>query len=87
MKTPKMTPSKPVGTGATRLKFNEKPTIWPTEEAKKSNPALETSLVSKDALGSEIGTNAKYAAKSKKGYYDKSVTNFKPNVMLPTENY
>ena len=33
-----MTPSKPVGTGATRLKFDNKPAIGPTDDAKKKNP-------------------------------------------------
>ncbi len=83
-----MTPSKPVGTGNTRLKFDNKPTISPTDAAKKKNPALEEDMFGQDALGSEIGTSAEYAAGSKKEYFDKGVFDHKmPNTMLPTLDY
>lgn len=84
-----MTPSKPVGTGQTRLKFNNKPSIWPTDEASKPNPKLEESkLFSQDALGSEIPATGEYAAKSKKGFYtEKTFDHEMPNTLWPTENY
>lgn len=83
----KFSPSKPVGTGNTRLKFNNSPKIAPDADAKKSNPALQMDMFGKDALGSEIGTNANYAAKSKKGFYNEGMCNTKPNQISPTLNY
>lgn len=83
----KATP-KPVGTGNTRLKFDEKAKIWPTDDAKKSNPKMETSLFGEDALGSEIPATDEYAAGSKKEYFQKGVFDHKmPNTILPTTDY
>lgn len=78
---------KAVGTGATRLKFDEKPDVWPTDDAKKKNPGLEEDLFDEDALGSEIPTTDDYAAGSKKEYMDKNVFKYKSNEMNPTTDY
>lgn len=86
-KDPKFTADKPVGTGNTRLKFNNKPSIGPSDDAKKANPKLQMDMFGKDAVGSEIGTNANYAAKSKKGYFNKGVFDHKDNEISPTLNY
>lgn len=84
----KMTPDKAVGTGNTRLKFQEKVDISPESEAKKANPKMETGMFGEDALGSEIPATGEYAAKSKKEYFDSKVFNHKmPNTILPTANY
>ncbi len=82
-----MSADKPVGTGNTRLKFDNSPKIGPTDEAKKANPALQMELFGKNALKGEIPATGEYAAKSKKGFYNESTFAHKPNEMLPTTNY
>ncbi len=84
----RLSADKPVGTGNTRLKFDNKPSIGPTDDAKKKNPALEESMFNQDALGSEIPATGEYAAKSKKGYFmEKCFDHIMPNTISPTENY
>lgn len=87
MKNPKLSASKPVGTGNTRLKFDNSPTIAATDEGKKKNPALQTGMFGASALGSQMSADGEYAAKSKKGFYNESVFEHKDNEILPTENY
>jgi len=80
-------PSKPKGTGETRLKFDNKPKIGATDDAKKANPKLNMDMFNKNALSSSIPADGEYAAKSKKSYFDGSVFEHKSNEMNPTEDY
>lgn len=67
--------------------FKESNDIFPVAKAKKKNPGMETSLFSKDALGSEIPTNGKYAKKGKGGTVNKGVVKVKANQISPDANY
>ncbi len=68
-------------------KHNAKNDIFPVGKAKKKNAAMQTSLFSSDALGSEISTSAKYAKKGKGGTVNKSVVKTKANEISPTAKY
>ncbi len=63
-----------------------KNTIWPQEEGKKSNPAMEKSLF--DFEANKIDGSQGYGKSgSKGGMVDKGVVSVKKNVISPTADY
>lgn len=86
--TKMMKADKAIGTGETRLKFNNDPTVAPSPDEKKPNKKLEMSLFGPDALESQVATTPDYAAKSKKGYFNENAwKHIEDNEVSPTTNY
>lgn len=62
--------------------FKEKNDMFPTDDAKKKNPAMETSLFNDKALSGSMNPMPA-GGKGMKGQIDKSVVSTKPNEIWP----